>query len=81
MQNLKKAAAVAMAAGGMLAAGAGAASAHGGAAANGAATNSPGVVSGNLAEIPVHVPVNATGNTATVIGGLNPSFGNHSHNV
>lgn len=81
MKNLKKAAAVTIAAGGMLAAGAGVASAHGGAVANGSATQSPGVVSGNLAEIPVHIPANVTGNTATVIGGLNPTFGNHTHNV
>ncbi|MBR7678471.1 chaplin, partial [Streptomyces daliensis] len=44
------------------------------------AANSPGVGSGNLVQVPVHIPVNATGNTATVIGGLNPAFGNNSVN-
>ncbi|MFB8116323.1 chaplin family protein [Streptomyces sp. NPDC055962] len=80
MKNLKKAAAVTMIAGGLIAAGAGAASAtghgHGGAAAQGQAVGSPGVASGNLAQVPVHVPVNVVGNTVNVIGLLNPAFGN-----
>ncbi|MGW7413375.1 chaplin [Streptomyces sp. NPDC054863] len=29
-------------------------------------------------QVPVHVPVNATGNTVNVIGALNPAFGNES---
>ncbi|MFI0975489.1 chaplin [Streptomyces sp. NPDC021093] len=81
MNKLNKAVAVAMVAGGLLAAGAGAASATSGADANGKATNSPGVGSGNLVQAPVHVPVNATGNSANVIGVLNPAFGNESSNV
>ncbi|MEV6553062.1 chaplin [Streptomyces sp. NPDC051597] len=81
MKNLKKAAAVAMIAGGIVAAGAGAASAHGGALADGKAEKSPGVLSGNLVQAPVHVPVNATGNSVNVIGLLNPAFGNESSNV
>ncbi|WP_323179543.1 MULTISPECIES: chaplin [unclassified Streptomyces] len=44
--------------------------------AQGAATNSPGVISGNTVQVPVHVPVNACGNTVDVIGLLNPAFGN-----
>ncbi|MET9497142.1 chaplin [Streptomyces sp. NPDC006552] len=44
--------------------------------AQGAATNSPGVISGNLLQVPVHVPVNVCGNTVDVIGLLNPAFGN-----
>lgn len=80
LQYLKKAAAVTMVAGGVVAAGAGAAAAHGGAAAHGHATNSPGVGSGNQVQLPVHVPVNATGNTVTVIGGLNPAFADQSVN-
>ncbi|KOG10381.1 MULTISPECIES: chaplin [Streptomyces] len=44
--------------------------------AEGVAAHSPGVGSGNLIQAPVHVPVNACGNTVTVIGLLNPSFGN-----
>ncbi|MER5255304.1 MULTISPECIES: chaplin [unclassified Streptomyces] len=46
------------------------------AGAQGAATNSPGVISGNAVQVPVHIPVNACGNTVNVIGLLNPAFGN-----
>ncbi|MGW6355449.1 chaplin [Streptomyces sp. NPDC055092] len=48
--------------------------------AQGAATHSPGVVSGNTVQVPVHVPVNLCGNTVSVIGLLNPTFGNHCAN-
>ncbi|MCX5383257.1 chaplin [Streptomyces sp. NBC_00083] len=78
--KLNKALAVTVLAGGALAAATGAASAHGGAQAEGQAERSPGVVSGNLVQVPVHVPVNATGNTVNVIGVLNPVFGNQSSN-
>jgi hypothetical protein len=44
--------------------------------ANGIAEHSPGVVSGNVVQVPVHVPVNVCGNTINVIGLLNPAFGN-----
>ncbi|MFG3493376.1 chaplin [Streptomyces sp. NPDC047928] len=80
MKNLKKAAAVTMVAGGLVAAAAGAASATGGAHADGHAVKSPGVGSGNLVQAPVNVPVNIVGNTATVIGALNPAFGNDGVN-
>ncbi|MDF3303227.1 chaplin ChpE [Streptomyces tropicalis] len=76
MKNLKKAAAVTMVAGGLVAAGAGMASAADGAWAGGKAAGSPGVVSGNVVQAPVHVPVNAVGNSVSVIGVLNPAFGN-----
>ncbi|MEC4020906.1 chaplin [Streptomyces sp. H27-D2] len=76
MKNLQKVTAVAMAVGGLVAAGAGVASAHGGATANGGAAHSPGVVSGNVVQVPVHIPVNLCGNTVSVIGLLNPAFGN-----
>ncbi|MCW5249508.1 chaplin [Streptomyces sp. SHP 1-2] len=76
MKNLKKAAAVTMVAGGLLAAGTGMASATTGAAADGVAVASPGVVSGNLVQAPVHVPVNVVGNSVNVVGVLNPAFGN-----
>lgn len=75
MKNLKKVAIVTAVAGGLAVIGAGAASAAG-AGAHGTAVQSPGVGSGNLVQVPVHVPVNAVGNTATVIGALNPAFGN-----
>ncbi|MFF0747443.1 chaplin [Streptomyces sp. NPDC004111] len=82
MKNLKKAAAITLVAGGLVAAGAGAASAtgHSGAEANGKAVQSPGVASGNLVQAPVHIPVNAVGNTVSVIGALNPTFGNEGVN-
>ncbi|MEU6279992.1 chaplin ChpG [Streptomyces sp. NPDC047028] len=46
------------------------------AGASGAAAHSPGVLSGNVVQVPVHVPVNVCGNTVDVIGLLNPAFGN-----
>lgn len=76
MKNLKKAAAVTMVAGGLIAAGAGMASATDGSAAHGEAVGSPGVASGNVVQAPVHIPVNAVGNSVNVIGVLNPAFGN-----
>ncbi|MFJ1702559.1 chaplin [Kitasatospora sp. NPDC088346] len=79
--KVKKIAAVAAATGGLVLAGAGIASAHGGATAQGAAVGSPGVLSGNLIQVPVHVPVNVCGNTISVIGLLNPAFGNGCQNV
>ncbi|MFI1681886.1 MULTISPECIES: chaplin [unclassified Streptomyces] len=48
--------------------------------AQGAATNSPGVISGNNAQVPIHVPVNVCGNSVNVIGLLNPAFGNQCAN-
>jgi hypothetical protein len=44
--------------------------------AKGAAVGSPGVLSGNVVQVPVHVPVNVCGNSIDVIGLLNPAFGN-----
>ncbi|MEU6702182.1 chaplin [Streptomyces wuyuanensis] len=41
-----------------------------------AAANSPGVLSGNVIQAPLHLPVNACGNTASVVGLLNPAAGN-----
>ncbi|MFB7027131.1 MULTISPECIES: chaplin [unclassified Streptomyces] len=79
MNKFKKAAALTMVAGGIVAAGAGVASADAGA--EGAAVQSPGVASGNLVQVPVHVPVNVSGNTVNVIGLLNPAFGNGAVNA
>ncbi|GAA2450026.1 hypothetical protein GCM10010388_44260 [Streptomyces mauvecolor] len=59
-----------------IAAGGAAAPAFADAQADGAAVGSPGVLSGNLLQVPVHVPVNLCGNTVSVIGALNPAFGN-----
>ncbi|WP_395571034.1 chaplin [Streptomyces sp. BK79] len=47
-----------------------------GSSADGAAVGSPGVGSGNNAQVPVDVPVNLCGNTVDVVAALNPVFGN-----
>ncbi|MFD8216539.1 chaplin [Streptomyces sp. NPDC059340] len=44
--------------------------------ATGSAAQSPGVLSGNVLQVPIHVPVNVCGNTVNVVGLLNPAFGN-----
>ena len=74
MQNIKKASVLSLAVFGTLLAGAGAASADANAA--GVAAHSPGVLSGNLVQVPVHIPVNVCGDSVNVIGALNPAFGN-----
>ncbi|AQU69484.1 chaplin [Streptomyces niveus] len=67
------------AAGGVLAMGGGYAQAD--SAADGTASNSPGVLSGNNVQVPVHVPVNVCGNTVDVVGVLNPAMGNSCANA
>ncbi|MEU9378841.1 chaplin [Streptomyces sp. NPDC048255] len=67
--------AVVLAAGAVMAAGA-ASPAMADADAAGKAVGSPGVLSGNLLQVPVHIPVNVCGNTVNVIALLNPAFGN-----
>lgn len=42
----------------------------------GSAAQSPGIGSGNVVQIPVNAPVNACGNTVSVVGLLNPAAGN-----
>ncbi|MFI1201526.1 chaplin [Streptomyces sp. BHT-5-2] len=69
-----------MAGAGLVLAGAGVASAHDGPQSQGAAVQSPGVLSGNVVQAPVDVPVNVCGNTISVVGLLNPVFGNACHN-
>ncbi|MFH9071244.1 chaplin [Streptomyces alboflavus] len=54
----------------------GAASAAADADPNGTVENSPGVLSGNLVQVPVDIPVNLCGNTVNVVGVLNPATGN-----
>ncbi|ARF54550.1 chaplin ChpH [Streptomyces gilvosporeus] len=71
---IKKVVAAAAITGGLVFAGAGLAVADSGA--QGASLGSPGVASGNTVQVPVHVPVNVCGNTISVIGVLNPAFGN-----
>ncbi|MDF4253433.1 chaplin [Streptomyces sp. WMMB303] len=63
---------------GVLAGAAGYAQADAGA--GGGAADSPGVLSGNAVQAPVHVPASVCGNTVDVIGVLNPAFGNSCAN-
>ncbi|MER5859635.1 MULTISPECIES: chaplin [unclassified Streptomyces] len=65
---------VALVAGALLALGM-AAPAFADSGADAAAANSPGVLSGNVVQIPVHVPVNLCGDSVDVIGLLNPALG------
>ncbi|MGX1911705.1 chaplin family protein [Streptomyces phaeochromogenes] len=48
--------------------------------AHGSASDSPGVLSGNSVQAPVHAPVNVCGNTVNVVGVLNPAVGNKCAN-
>ncbi|WP_328621897.1 chaplin family protein [Streptomyces sp. NBC_00354] len=66
------------AAGGVLALGGG--YAHADSGASGHAANSPGLLSGNTVQAPVDAPVNVCGNTVSVVGLLNPAFGNRCSN-
>ena len=75
---IKKVVAAAAATGGLLLAGTGIAYADSGA--QGAAVKSPGVVSGNNVQVPVHLPVNACGDTVDIIALLNPAFGEDCQN-
>ncbi|MER7171134.1 chaplin [Streptomyces mesophilus] len=79
MNFAKKAALVVAAASMAAGASAGAAFADSDADAN--AAQSPGVGSGNSVQVPAHVPVNVGGNSANVIGALNPAFGNALSNA
>ncbi|MGK5500426.1 chaplin [Streptomyces sp. URMC 125] len=74
MSRIAKAAALAAVGCTMVLSSAGVASAD--SAAKGVAAGSPGVLSGNLVQVPVHIPVNVCGNSVNVIGALNPAFGN-----
>ncbi|MFD8818550.1 chaplin, partial [Streptomyces sp. NPDC059627] len=66
MSRIAKAAVVALGTGAVVIGGAGLALADAGA--NGEAVSSPGVVSGNVIEVPVNIPVNVCGDTIDVIG-------------
>ncbi|MFF4845780.1 chaplin [Streptomyces collinus] len=69
---LVRSTALVAAAGLMLLGGAAAASADSGAGS--AAVKSPGVLSGNVIQIPVHISLNICGDTVSVVGLLNPAF-------
>ncbi|QIB44703.1 chaplin [Streptomyces aureoverticillatus] len=74
MSRIAKVAAVTLGAGAVVFSGAGLASADAGA--DGKAVGSPGVVSGNLIQVPVNLAANVCGNTVDIVGLLNPTFGN-----
>jgi hypothetical protein len=74
MRSISKAGLLLGAASAVIVAGAGVASAD--STAVGAAFDSPGVLSGNVIQIPVDVDANVCGNSLNVIGLLNPAFGN-----
>lgn len=77
--NVKKIAALTGATGALVVAGAGAAMAAD-TGAQGFAAHSPGILSGNNVQAPIHIPVNVTGNSISVIGVLDSAFGNTSWN-
>lgn len=52
----------------------------GGASASGSSVGSPGILSGNTVQAPVHIPVNACGDTVNVVGVGNGAWGNHCAN-
>ncbi|GAA0657107.1 LAXTG-anchored chaplin ChpA [Streptomyces thermocarboxydovorans] len=52
----------------------------GGPQAVGSAEGSPGVLSGNLIQLPVHAPVNACGNNLDVVGIFNSAYENYCEN-
>ncbi|MEV6840103.1 chaplin [Streptomyces sp. NPDC051133] len=72
MIAMKKMLAVAAAACAVVLSGGGLAAADAGA--QGSSSGSPGVLSGNTIQIPLHVPVNACGDSVDVIALLNPAF-------
>ncbi|MYZ36138.1 MULTISPECIES: chaplin [unclassified Streptomyces] len=79
MSRIAKATAVLVGTGAVLASGAGMAAAD--AEAEAAAVGSPGVLSGNVIQVPLHIPLNVCGNTVDLVGLLNPAFGNHCANI
>ncbi|MDT0450358.1 chaplin [Streptomyces hesseae] len=74
MSRIVKAAALTAAAGATLVGFSGAAVADSGAL--GAAAGSPGVISGNVIQVPIQIPINLCGNSIDIIALLNPTFGN-----
>ncbi|MFE6128322.1 chaplin [Streptomyces sp. NPDC056437] len=74
MSRVLKSFALALASGAVVLGGASVASAD--ADADGLASGSPGVLSGNVIQVPIHIPINACGNSIGLISVLNPAFGN-----
>ncbi|MEU7179952.1 chaplin [Streptomyces celluloflavus] len=77
---MKYAKVAAVAAGTLMAVGS-AAPAFADSGASGAAVGSPGVISGDVIQIPIAIPINLCGNTIDIIGLLNPAFGNNCLNT
>ena len=83
MKRLTQAVALTVVAGAAVLGTAGGAMAHdghdghrGGASAEAKAIGSPGVLSGNVIQVPVDVPINVCGNSVNIIALLNPAIGN-----
>ncbi|MFE0461522.1 chaplin [Kitasatospora sp. NPDC058965] len=74
MKDFRRALGLAVAAGALVLGGAGAAAAD--ANAEGVAVGSPGVLSGNVIQVPIHIPINICGNSIGVVSIANPAFGN-----
>lgn len=74
MSRIAKIVAVAAGAGTVLLTGTGLAMAD--ADAKGTAIGSPGIISGNNVQAPIHIPANICGNTVNVLAALNPAAGN-----
>ncbi|OIJ85057.1 chaplin [Streptomyces colonosanans] len=51
------------------------------AGANGAAAGSPGILSGNVVQVPVHIPVNVCGNSIGIVSLLNATGRNTCANT
>ncbi|MFF4409403.1 chaplin [Streptomyces sp. NPDC002536] len=75
MSRIAKAAVITATVGATLA-GVAAGSAVADAGAKGVAAGSPGVISGNVIQIPLHVPINLCGNSIDIIALLNAASGN-----
>ncbi|MGV9554834.1 chaplin [Streptomyces sp. NPDC003401] len=54
----------------------GAAPAFADSGANGFTAGSGGVLSGNVVQVPIHIPINVCGNSVNIISALNPAAGN-----
>jgi len=74
MSRIAKVGVVALGTGAVVLSGAGLAAADGGA--KGAAIGSPGFLSGNVVQVPIHAPIKVCGNTINGVGLLNPVVGN-----
>ncbi|MEY9893438.1 hypothetical protein ABIA31_007118 [Catenulispora sp. MAP5-51] len=78
---VKKGLLLSLAAGSLMVTGAGAAAASDSAATEGAAADSPGLASGNVAQVPADVPVQVCGDAASVAAAQTDAEGNSCDNV